>query len=605
MIERTGKRIQPSRIIVKVQNHLTKVLNDSALRRLAGAESYQRGMDYFSHGHVESLEERGGSVHAVVRGNQDYKVTLAAADGVADYACDCPVGSEGAFCKHCVAAALAWLNRATEPKRSSRGKAKQVTLADAGKILQTEDKEKLVRMVLDWAKDDSRLRERLILYAARRSGPDTGAAAVGRAFEKAVRVRDFMSYRETAGWARDVDKAIDSIEQLLDDGQAAAVIELCESALQSLFGAIEAVDDSDGHFEALRDRLEDIHFQACEEARPDPAQLAKRLFQWGLQSFDAFFDAAAQYADILGPKGRKVYRELAEAEWEKVPVRTANHKQSEWDRHVRITQIMESLARASGDIEELVAVMSRDLSDAYNYWKIAGVYRDASQHDKALLWAEKGLAAFPEHTDRRLRDFAADEYHRKGRHDDAMKLMWAEFSERPYLETYRTLEGHAKKAGAWPEWRERALAEIRLNIAKAGEKLRTQAVPLWMRADVNHSVLVEIFLYEGNPEEAWREARAGGCSDILWLRVAAAREKEHPEDAAPIYWTHAEAGIARTTNGRYEEFVNLLVKAAAAMKRMERGGEFVSSLDALRLKYKSKRNFIKLLEEKRKSLYLA
>jgi uncharacterized Zn finger protein len=92
--------------------------------------------------------------------------------------------------------------------------------------------------------------------------------------------------------------------------------------------------------------------------------------------------------------------------------------------------------------------------------------------DNALLWAEKGLKAFPDHTDGRLREFAAEEYHRRRRHDDAMKLMWAEFSERPYLETYKTLERHAKKAGEWPGWRERALAEIRLRIAKAKEKAR-------------------------------------------------------------------------------------------------------------------------------------
>jgi hypothetical protein len=152
-------------------------------------------------------------------------------------------------------------------------------------------------MVLDWAKDDERLHERLILYAARRSGPATGVAAVRRAFENAVRVRDFVPYREATGWARGVDDAIDSVEQLLKDGQAAAVIELCESALQSLPGAIQAVDDSDGHFGMLRDRLQDIHYRACQEARPDPVELARRLFQWELQSdFDVFFGAAAQYA---------------------------------------------------------------------------------------------------------------------------------------------------------------------------------------------------------------------------------------------------------------------------------------------------------------------
>jgi hypothetical protein len=348
-------------------------MNDAVIRRLAGAQSYQRGLDYFSHGHVESLEDRDGSVRAVVRGNQDYTVALAADDGVLDYSCDCPVGTDGAFCKHCVAVALAWLNRATGPARSGRGKAKEVTLADAGKILQAVDKDTLVRMLLDWAKDNDRLHERLIVYAARRSGPDTGVAAVRRAFEKSVRVRDFVPYREATGWARGVDDAIDSVEQLLNDGQAAAVIELCESALQSLLGAIQTVDDSDGHFGVLRDRLQDIHYRACQEARPDPAELARRLFQWELHSdFDVFYGAAARYAKILGAKGMKVYRELAESEWEKVPARTAKHERSEWG-HFRITHIMESLAQASGDIEQLVAVMSRDLSSAYGYLKIAEV----------------------------------------------------------------------------------------------------------------------------------------------------------------------------------------------------------------------------------------
>src|ERR1035441_2426616 len=97
-----------------------------------------------------------------------------------------------------------------------------------------------------------------------------------------VRVYDFVHYREASGWARGVDDAIDSVDQLLNDGQAAAVIELCESALQSLLGAIESVDDSDGHFGELRDRLQDIHYRACQEARPDPVELARRLFQGAL-----------------------------------------------------------------------------------------------------------------------------------------------------------------------------------------------------------------------------------------------------------------------------------------------------------------------------------
>jgi uncharacterized Zn finger protein len=590
-----------------MENGLSRAMTDAVVRRLGGTESYQRGLDYFSHGHVESLAEISGGVRAAVRGNQDYTVRLTADEGMLDYSCDCPVGSGGSFCKHCVAAALAWLNRAASPARpGSRRKTREVTLADVGKILQDEDKEVLVRSILDWAKDDHRLRERLILYAARRSGPETGAAAVRRSFEKAVRVSNFVHYREASGWARGVDDAIDAVEQLLKDGQAAAVIEECELALQLLSSAIQSVDDSDGHFSVLSGRLQDIHYRACLEARPDSDDLANRLFHWELHSdYDVFYGAAERYAKILGTKGMKAYRQLADVEWAKVPARAGKQERSEWGQHFRITQIMESLARTCGDSDELVAVMSRDLSSAYSYLRIAEVYRETGQPDHALVWAEKGLKAFPDRTDARLREFAAEEYHRRGRHAEAMKLMWAEFSERPFLENYRTLEKHAQKASAWPEWRERALAAIRVGVAKAKEKARGQARPRWMESHDDHSVLVEIFLYEGKIGDAWQEAALGGCSESLWLRLAAKREKDHPEDAAPIYLKYAEAGVATTINGRYEDSVNLLAKAAAVMKRLDRGAEFVRHLETLRTKYKIKRNFIKLVEQKRKSLYLS
>jgi uncharacterized Zn finger protein len=233
------------------------------------------------------------------------------------------------------------------------------------------------------------------------------------------------------------------------------------------------------------------------------------------------------------------------------------------------------------------------------------VYLEAGRHDPALLWAEKGLEAFPQRTDGRLREFAAEEYHRRQRHDDAMKLMWAEFAERPFLDSYKILERHAKKASVWSEWRQRALAEIRLRIKAAKEKSRGEIRSRWMQADGDNSQLVEIFLYEGNQEEAWREAQAGGCSDNLWLRLAAVRENDYPADAAPIYLKQADAAVAATRNGRYEDSVDLLVKAASVMRRINAGKEFAAHLEALRVKYKIKRNFIKLIEQKRKSLYVS
>ncbi len=460
-------------------------------------------------------------------------------------------------------------------------------MADAAKLLQAEEHETLVRMLLEWAKDDARLHEKVLLYTACRSDPETAVAAAGRAFEDAVAVHGFVHYREAWGWAQDVNDAVSSFEQLLNAGQAPAAIELCESALQTLVRAVESVNDSDGHLGTLRDRLQDIHFRACKDATPDPIALAKRLFQWELGGgLDAFRGAVIRYSEILGAQGMKAYRQLAEEKWNTVPTRDAKSPESGWSEHFEITHIMESLAEASGDVDELVGVMSRDLSHPYTYLRIAEVCRKADRHEEALLWAEKGLKAFPERTDRRLREFASEEYHRRGRHNDAMDLMWAEFSERPYLGTYQELERHAEKAGSWREWRTRALHEFRIRSTK------------------DHSALVEVFLYEGDVDTAWREAQEGGCSDNLWLRLAANREKDHPADAAPIYMMQAEAAIAGARNSRYDDSVSLLVKAAAVMKRMDRRDEFERELQALRQKYKIKRNFVKLLGQKHQSLYL-
>ena len=183
----------------------------------------------------------------------------------------------------------------------------------------------------------------------------------------------------------------------------------------------------------------------------------------------------------------------------------------------------------SGDPEEIIAVLSRDLSHGYSYVRIAEVYRAANEPDKALEWAVKGLEAFPDNRDSRLEDFAAEDTHRRHRHDDAMKLIWAQFAERPHLHTYLTLELHATKSG---NCRSGAIA----HWPKSGSESRSHA-PRRNRAGCASMriipKLVEIYLYEKNSEAAWREAQEGGCSDALWLQLADARQQDDPADAAP------------------------------------------------------------------------
>ncbi len=82
---------------------------------MAGGRSFDRGLKYWAADRVLALNERDGAITAAVRGSHRYSVTLRAEGGGLAYNCTCPLGGDGIFCKHCVAAGLAWLAAANLP----------------------------------------------------------------------------------------------------------------------------------------------------------------------------------------------------------------------------------------------------------------------------------------------------------------------------------------------------------------------------------------------------------------------------------------------------------------------------------------------------------
>lgn len=353
---------------------------------------------------------------------------------------------------------------------------------------------------------------------------------------------------------------------MLRDGQSAVVVELCEHALRRVEHAIETVDDSDGEMGGLLERLQEIHLAACRAARPDPEELAARLFAWELgDEWDVFHGAPETYADVLGVAGLAAYRRLAEAEWAKVPALGpgSGGDRPYSSRRYRVTSIMESLARAAGDVDELVVIKSRDLSVASHFLEIAQVCLDAGRDDEALDWAERGVRAFPTATDRRLREFLADQYHRRARHDEAMALIWTEFVEHPLLERYQLLKSHADRVEVWPAWRTRALEAARESIVRE-QGLARPTRNRW-ESPADGSALVRIYLWEGELELAWQEAGALGCSDALW----------------------------------YELAVKLLGRIRALMTRLGSERDFPGYLASVRAVHGRKRNFTKLLDRAR------
>ncbi len=160
--------------------------------------------------------------------------------------------------------------------------------------------------------------------------------------------------------------------------------------------------------------------------------------------------------------------------------------------------------------------------------------------------------------------------------------------------------------GQWPVWREEALALIQDRAEKAQREKKPMRKPAlggqkrrtWEPRE-DGSTLVEVFMWEGDSEAAWREAQAYGCADTLWLVLAKRREKEHPEDAVPIYQQEVEELLRYADNARYGEAVKALRKVGRLMVRMGKRDKFRSYLAEVRTKNRRRPNLMKLMDKTR------
>jgi hypothetical protein len=103
------------------------------------------------------------------------------------------------------------------------------------------------------------------------------------------------------------------------------------------------------------------------------------------------------YADVLGNNGLAEYDRLAKEEWAGVPALGPGREDMPryYGKRERLAGIMEALAYRSGDVEGLVAIKSKDLSNSFAYVEIAQIYKQAGDDEKALEWAEEGAWVFP------------------------------------------------------------------------------------------------------------------------------------------------------------------------------------------------------------------
>ena len=583
-------------------------LTRAALRETAGPVYFARGEEYFDIGAVSSVRERDGMISATVFGSHPYKTSLLIRDGMLDGHCTCPLGQDGEFCKHLVAMGLAFIDQ-QEAGREKGKTGKSITPKEIEAYLSKQAAPNLIRIIMEQANFDDAFFAVLRLRTAADSAK-LNTSELKRVLREAIGIPDFVSWRDTYDYSRGVDRVLDQLRIMLNPKHATEVIELAEYAMDLWEENIGSIDDSDGSMGIIRDDLHQFHLEACNLAKPEPVELAERLALRAINSeWEMFYNLYQTYGDVFGEAGRIRYREIVEAEWEKLPkIGPGEEDPQRYGRSSTLEHMMLAIAEESGDLDLAIRILSRDLSHYYVYLRIAQRCRKARKYKLARDWAEKGMAAFADEPDSRLRSFLAEEYLRAKRPDDAMAMIWANFEGQTSLETYQDLAKYARKLKCWDSLREKAFCHLRTEIKNRKAEFDRQygdnatsglaTSRHWTLPQPDHSLLVAILLWEKREDDAWKKAQEGGCSEHLWLDLARRREEKYPEDAIDIYRRQVKPLINQTNNRSYEQAIEFLDRIHGLTKKIGKEKEFSAELARLKTEYKRKRNFIKYVERR-------
>jgi len=558
---------------------LKSVLTAESIARLAGQQSYARGLGYAGDGRVEAIEATASRVAATVRGTVPYVVVLETDGSSVDWSCSCPVGDR--FCKHCVAVALTVLGddalRVRGLPQAQDRKQRQATVAKLPKA-------RLAELLVELAEDDPVWWERIEAEARVRAGtaPDIKAwkSRVTKAFQPR---RRFIEYRDVPEWAAGVQDVIDGLRHLAEMAPSDDVARLLETAYGRTDRAIQHIDDSDGWLTSFSGQIADIHVSVCERADIDPVELARRLVKLELDyELDGFRHAAHTHAAALGAHGVAEYRRLVEPKWKAVD----SESDGGWYASFGVREAMVGIALAERDPDELIRIRARDRGMLpEHHLQIAEMLATAERADEAEVWCRRGLkagAGRPWQT-RELRDFLAGLLHQRGDDDAAAALFWEAFTESPGVASYRRFVAEQREAGN--EAAEQAIAWLRTQGAQSPSE------PGFVHPHTN--ALIEILLYEGRSDEAWQAATKRGASDKLWQTLARAREKTHPEDAVPIYTHAALEAIATAKRPGYQEAVRQL----RHVQEIASAGAFAGIIAAIRRDHDRKRTLMAMFDK--------
>ncbi len=496
---------------------------------MADRRSFERRVLYAANGRVGKRTATESSVKAKVRGSSSDQVLIWIDDGHAALACSCPVGVDGKLGKQAVALALVATGAVSDPDQQAEA------AIDVRAYLAGLDQDRLVDLLVERAAEDEVFDARLRMSAARVTTGPPPIAVVRHALDEAFVVRDRVDYPHMYDSASTINSALDSLQELLDDGHAEAVIALAEHAIDGAEDALGYVDDSDGYMSGIAERLQ----ESCAETptrRP-----SRNPSRWrGRSSSGSGTPAIWTAFQVPPPRTRRSWA------LRKLPSTDGWRRQSGMSCHPLARGMKTAATRHAGSESPRA---SRPLPS----WPATST--PSRGRWPAINRRPTSSSASPSCTGRR--DGAT--MRRRGR-----------------SRGWRCTAGRIRDCS-------RPLQRSTTGPVAAPTPYGSPGMPTTPHRPC---------------ALAWAEARSAGCPRDLSLELARRRERGHPLDAIPIWQGEVERVIEAKNNQGYAEAVEPIVPVRRLLNAADREADFPPYLAKVRAAHKPKRNLMQLFDER-------
>lgn len=532
------------------------------VRDLAGDAAFGRGEAYLAQGRVALSDHGASGFDATARGTSRYRLWLRQKGDAVRFGCACPAAADGSFCKHLVAASLAWIRAGDDDGPATAGD-------DLQSALMNEPRERLAEWLYKAAMSDAGLEKQL------RWKLSTDPATLKKSLSALLNTGGFLDWRRSQDYALRLDAPLDVLEALLERDPDQCT-ELAEHTLKRLLRIYGRADDSTGMIGDRMHEFAELHARAAAKARVSGARLAgslhklKKLDDWGLFPL-------ARYWDALDGKGKAAYIRRVDKEVGALPEPADENDFPTRIEHDRVRARREEMARCQGDFDTLIDLLSRDLSSGYQYQRIVEACREFGHEALAMNWAERGLKADPRWPG--MRPLLAGEYERAGLEAEARELLWQDFRQRPGGQTWHRLKAASVKY--WEKTRQAALDELAEREPKLDDGRR------------DASLRLQLLLEDEALEEALELAEAQAARPDILVTVAESVATGHPGAAAGLYRRAADRELPRADAKTYKRVVPLIRRVA----QLDDSPEVRDWIRQIRTRYKARPKLMGMMDK--------